>query len=120
MLPRNPVALIVTTCLGAQHPLQAQIMRRPNSRWVLQVTGMQRLVWDISDDFLPMNATTFYYPAVPGRRSRHIMLHHHGHAHGCDAAGCTWWDFYNVSTWIHKTLGMVAGALESPCTVIES
>lgn len=79
----------------------------PDYAFDTNVTGMRRLVWDISSPLLPMNATTFYYPANPGKRSKNIMLHHHGHARGCDAAGCTWWDYYNISTWIHETLGAI-------------
>lgn len=58
-------------------------------------------------------STTFHYPINPaGARSESVMIHHHGHAQTCDntvngVLDCpVWFDFYNVSTFIHRTLGM--------------
>ena len=72
-------------------------------------TGLQKLTWDVSSKFLKLNSTTFYYPVVPGKRASCLMVHHHGHATKCDnpplGCGDRPWDFYNVSDFIHGTLG---------------
>jgi hypothetical protein len=61
-----------------------------------------------------LNSTTFYYPINQnGKRSENVLIHHHGHAQTCDntvkngSLDCPiWFDFYNVTTFVHTTLGM--------------
>lgn len=76
--------------------------------------GLQKVVWNVSSGFFPLNSTTYYMPVTKGKRTDAIMIHHHGHAQGCDnldghgkEIGCPrFWDFYNVTDFIHKTLGL--------------
>ena len=64
------------------------------------------LTWNISGPFFPLSSTVFHNPRSASQRSDTIVLHHHGHAHGCDnEAGCPiWFDFYNVTSFIHDEL----------------
>ena len=64
------------------------------------VTGMMRIEWDLDDEYIQnISSTGFYYPVISkgssasgaAQRARCLMIHHHGHAQGCDAKGCTWW-----------------------------
>jgi hypothetical protein len=67
----------------------------------------RQITWNISGQFFPLTSTTFYNPrSASGRTSDTIVLHHHGHAKSCDnAAGCPiWFDFYNVTSFIHDEL----------------
>ena len=86
------------------------------------VTGLQKLTWDVSSTFLPLNSTTFYYPSVPGKVSECLMLHHHGHAKTCDnppwGCGDRPWDFYNVSDFIHHTVGCDYIMLHVPLAIL--
>ena len=84
--------------------------------------GIQRITWNISHGYFPLTSTTYRVPVRKGRQSDSIMLHHHGHSASCmnwsSAAwpdpywgrwGCPrerFWDYYNVSTFIHERLGM--------------
>jgi hypothetical protein len=86
--------------------------------------GVQRLVWNISHGYFPMTSTVYHTPVHKGRQTDSIMLHHHGHSVGCmnwsspawperdmywGDWGCpkeTFWDYYNVSSFIHERLGM--------------
>eukprot|EP01065_Artemidia_motanka_P027499 TRINITY_DN32698_c0_g1_i1.p1 TRINITY_DN32698_c0_g1~~TRINITY_DN32698_c0_g1_i1.p1 ORF type:complete len:388 (+),score=111.27 TRINITY_DN32698_c0_g1_i1:65-1165(+) len=77
----------------------------PDYEFATNVSGLRELIWDVSSPFFPLNSTTYYMPAKQGQTADCVVLEHHGHAHGCAAAGCTWWDYYNVSSFIHVTLG---------------
>eukprot|EP00756_Hemistasia_phaeocysticola_P060816 Hpha_TRINITY_DN4345_c0_g1::TRINITY_DN4345_c0_g1_i1::g.50019::m.50019 len=77
----------------------------PQSVSQTNVTGLERVVWNITDKNLSLTSTTFYFPVQKGAMADCVVLMHHGHANGCDAAGCTWWDFYNVTDFVHVDLG---------------
>jgi hypothetical protein len=78
--------------------------------------GVQRVIWNVSNGFFPLSSTTYYVPQEKGRRTKALMIHHHGHAQACDnldgngkEIGCPrFWDFYNLTTFIHETLGLDA------------
>eukprot|EP00911_Craspedida_sp_UC1_P001938 UC1_evm2s1491 len=108
---------------------------RAQPDWVIEypsdpTPGLVGLVWNLSSTFFPINATVFYSPVVPGKRSKHAFLFHHGHSNcicnreageppiaaalcrpGCnssmptyaeiDMPGYSWWDLYNVSSFVH-------------------
>ena len=42
--------------------------------------GLQGLVWDLKGKYFPINATTFYSPITPGKKSKSAFLFHHGHS----------------------------------------
>ena len=94
-------------------------------------TGLQGLVWNISNGLFPITSTVFYSPASgdAANRSRTAFMFHHGHSNcmcpmnagdpvivgakcrpGCNSSmpsnaqpvdQYTWWDLYNVSTELH-------------------
>jgi hypothetical protein len=86
--------------------------------------GVRRMVWNISHGYFPMSSTVYHVPVQKGKQTDSIMLHHHGHSVGCmnwsssawpeqvrywGEWGCPkhkFWDYYNVSSFIHERLGM--------------
>ena len=66
--------------------------------------GVQKVVWNVSSGYFPLNSTTYYVPRAKGKRTDRLMIHHHGHAQGCDnldgngkEIGCPrFWDFVRI------------------------
>ena len=84
--------------------------------------GVQKVVWNVSSGYFPLSSTTYYVPRQKGKRTNALMIHHHGHAQGCDnldgsgkEIGCPrFWDFVSlydshafvelsVWRWLHST-----------------
>jgi hypothetical protein len=66
----------------------------------------RQITWNVSGANFLLSSTVFYNPRSAAGRSDTIVMHHHGHAKSCDnAAGCPiWFDFYNVTSFIHDEL----------------
>jgi hypothetical protein len=68
--------------------------------------GVQKVVWNVSSGMFPLTSTTYYVPQAKGKRTERLMIHHHGHAQGCDnldgsgkEIGCPrFWDFVRTSS----------------------
>ena len=66
--------------------------------------GVQKVVWNVSSGYFPLSSTTYYVPKKKGKRTGTLMIHHHGHAQGCDnldgngkEIGCPrFWDFVSI------------------------
>jgi hypothetical protein len=88
------------------------------------VSGMQELRWSMPGPYFKLDSTVFYHPRSPSSTTNAIALLAHGHlytdwdfAHNCFRAAhcwddvqqrcdlnCRWWDYDNVSTWLHDEL----------------
>tara|TARA_B110001452_G_scaffold103513_1_gene85912 strand:- start:297 stop:3341 length:3045 start_codon:yes stop_codon:yes gene_type:complete len=98
------------------------------------VTGMTRLVWNVSEPVLPMHATVFHYVRQVSALSSCVVLTHTGHdwtqcralsCHNgtatntkavgdCSSPSCEWWDNDAMTSFIHNELGCDAYFLYMP------
>ena len=78
----------------------------------ITLPDLTKLTWNISCEFFWLNATAYHSVQSVGQRSDTIIVHHHGHAHGCDTtlpdSRCdsvrSFYDFYNVTDFYHREL----------------
>ena len=73
---------------------------------------MANLTWNTTCEHFWLSSTVYHVHRTQGERSKDVIIHHHGHAKGCDRtlpdSRCdgnrSFFDFYNVSEYYADTL----------------
>ena len=73
---------------------------------------LTRLTWTIACEYFAQNSTVYHSVRTPGSLSDTVVVHHHGHAHGCTPtlpdSRCdsprSFYDFYNITDFYHREL----------------
>ena len=116
---RKSTALTVWPDLGGRLPSQSTPAA---SEPVPAFPDLTRLTWTIACEYFAQNSTVYHSVRTPGLLSDTVVVHHHGHAHGCTPtlpdSRCdsprSFYDFYNITDFYHRELGADYFALYMP------